>query len=54
MFSNFDCGTVKMSLKNKIALVSRAKAGRNISELHFLVSFCPDSSARMSNALILH
>ena len=52
MFSNFDCGTVKLSLKNKFALVIRTKAGRNISELSslFFDSFSP---AKVSRALIL-
>ena len=52
MFSNFDCGTVKMSLKNNIALVVGTKAGRNISELLslFFDSFSP---VRVSRALIL-
>ena len=37
MFSNFNCGTVKMSLKNNIALVSQTKAGRNINVRIFLL-----------------
>ena len=52
MFSNFDCGTVKLSLKNKFALVSQTKAGRNTSEI-FVLSFASFSPIKVSRALIL-
>ena len=52
MFSNFDCGTVKLSLKNKFALVVGTKAGRNTSEL-FVLFFALFSPVKVSRALIL-
>ena len=52
MFSSFDCGTVKMSLKNNIALVLGTKAGRNTSEL-FVLFFASFSPVKVSRALIL-
>ena len=52
MFSNSNCGTVKLSLKNKFALVVGTKAGRNTSEIFvlFFVSFPP---VKVSRAFIL-
>ena len=52
MFSNSNCGTVKLSLKNKFALVSWTKAGRNTSEI-FVLSFASFSPIKVSRALIL-
>lgn len=52
MFSNFDCGTLNMSLKNNNALVSHTKAGRNTSEL-FVLSFVTFSPVKVSFAFIL-
>ena len=52
MFSNFICGTEKLSLKNDNALVVQTKAWCNTSEL-FLLSFVSYSSVKTSYALIL-
>ena len=52
MFSNSNCGTLNMSLKNNNALVSQTKAGRNTSEL-FVLSFVTFSPVKVSLAFIL-
>ncbi len=52
MFSNSNCGTVKLSLKNNIALVLKTKAGRNTSEI-FSLFFAFFSPVKVSYALIL-
>jgi len=52
MFSNFNCGTEKMSLKNKFALVWPTKAGRNTSEI-FVLFFDSFSLVEVSLAFIL-
>ena len=52
MFSNSNCGTLNMSLKNNIALVCKTKAGRNISEI-FVLFFASCSPVKVSSALIL-
>ena len=52
MFSSFNRGTVKLSLKNNIALVLGTKAGRNTSELLSLF-FDSYSSVKTSYAFIL-
>ena len=52
MFSNSNCGTVKLSLKNNIALALKTKAGRNTSEI-FVWFFNSFSPVKVSYALIL-
>ena len=56
MFSNFDCGTVKLSLKNKFALVVGTKAGRNTSELFvlFFALFSPGELPPLIEAGVVH
>ena len=51
MFSNFICGTEKLSLKNDNALVLQTKAWCNTSEL--FLSFVSYSSVKTNYALIL-
>ena len=52
MFSNSNCGTLNMSLKNNIALVMETKAGRNTSEI-FVLFFASFSPVKVNNAFIL-